>query len=365
MACANGCSAGACKPATCTLGAWTAGTVDPGTDLGQYGMLALDAQGGLRAAYYDNTNHILKLAYRPAGGSWTTSVIDNTADAGMGSWIAVDASGGTHVAYFEQTHGKVRYAHQASPAGSWSIEEQIESDQAWAPSIAVDPQGGIVMSYFDTTAGSLKVAYRPAAGAWGTTVVDSNAFDKTRMEFDSQWMTSLVLDSRGGRHIAYYDYIHGAIQYAYQPAGGAWSHSTIDAVGSFGGAPSLTIDRQDGLHVAYHHGTAASTGELKYAYLPLGGTWTTKVVDSSANAGRYSSIALDAQGGLHIVYNDGSILKYADRPSGGAWTTGTLENLNETPFTESLVVDPSGALHTVFYHFTTQTFKYADRPCAP
>lgn len=58
-----------------------------------------------------------------------------------------------------------------------------------------------------------------------------------------------------------------------------------------------------------------TNADLKYAAKPPGGAWTTTTVDSAGEIGEYTSLAVDAAGGVHISYLDGTNaeLRYAYR----------------------------------------------------
>lgn len=68
----------------------------------------------------------------------------------------------------------------------------------------------------------------------------------------------------------------------------------------------IALDSNGFAHICYAEGGGFqfnSTTALKYA-TNKSGSWTTAIVDNSAEVGGYSSIALDANNKVHISYYD-------------------------------------------------------------
>lgn len=79
--------------------------------------LALNAAGGVHTSYHQIVEGEAALvhAYRETDGTWATSVIES----GLGfqkwntyTWLALDADGGAHAGYYDATDGDLRYAHR-------------------------------------------------------------------------------------------------------------------------------------------------------------------------------------------------------------------------------------------------------------
>ena len=92
--------------------------------------------------------------------------------------------------------------------------------------------------------------------------------------------------------------------------------------------------------------------------------WTIETVDTSADIGRSTGIALDSSGNPHIVYGDddaGSV-KYATR-SGGSWTIEVIEasiGRQRTPY--GIAIDSNGVPHVCYGQAGDQDqVKYANR----
>ncbi len=104
------------------------------------------------------------------------------------------------------------------------------------------------------------------------------------------------------------------------------SSATVDPdyIGAF---PSLAAAPDGRLHASYYakfDWNQLGGGALRHAVLQ-NGAWTPEVVDGnvydqSVDVGRYTSIAVDGDGGIHIAYWDVTnfVLKYATLPAGGS-----------------------------------------------
>jgi hypothetical protein len=87
---------------------------------------------------------------------------------------------------------------------------------------------------------------------------------------------------------------------------------TLDPVTLVDGSVSIVIDSAGVLHIAYYDVT---NGDLKYATGTVAGGFTYEVVDSNADVGVDNDIVLDASGKPHIAYYDATTgdLKYAHK----------------------------------------------------
>lgn len=89
------------------------------------------------------------------------------------------------------------------------------------------------------------------------------------------------------------------VKYAYRPAGGSWSTQAL-ATGP-GDETSIAVDAQGGVHITYYDHLVMALG---YAYKAAGRLWSVQIHDYyppgvSLN-GRYTSVVVDALGGVHV-----------------------------------------------------------------
>ena len=156
------------------------------------------------------------------------------------------------------------------------------------------------------------------------------------------------------------------------PAAHAWSFTTrtwqpvaVDQTGTVGRYSSLAVDASGHVHVSYFDDT---NGELKYATCAASCTtaanWQSIAVDQGG-VGAYASLALDRSGGLHVSYSDVSLndLKYAtcaaSCTTAGNWATVAVDQSGFVGDYTSLAVDGSGRVHVSYSDGTNVDLKYA------
>ena len=135
-----------------------------------------------------------------------------------------------------------------------------------------------------------------SGGAVPSTIVDSSGTVGVH--------TSIAIDSRGYKHISYYDETNKDLKYATDKSG-SWVTTTVDSSGNVGQYTSIAIDSYDNVHISYYDQTGS---DLKYATCSSGCTtasnWADVTVDTTGDVGRYSSIAIDSNDAVHISYSE-------------------------------------------------------------
>ena len=104
---------------------------------------------------------------------------------------------------------------------------------------------------------------------------------------------SLALDQAGHPHISYHCHV-GDLRYARLDSSG-WHIETVYGDVGVGFYTSLVLDEEGNPRISYYDD---ATHELRVAYRDAG-AWYSTFVDSD---GRWSSLALDQQGRLHVSY---------------------------------------------------------------
>ena len=244
---------------------WSVVTVDAVESVGFYGSLAVDGSGRLHLSYWDFTNRDLKYATCAAAcaiaANWQTVTVDAAGDVGEYTSLAVDGTGHAHVSYYDNSNDDLKYATCAADCA--------------------------------------------AAASWQTATVDAGG--------NVGRYTSLAVGAGERLHVSYYDDSNLDLKYATCAGacttGATWQAATVDAAGNVGRDNSLGVDANGRLHISYFD---ESSFDLRYATCAAACTtpanWQATTVDAAGVVGTYTSLAVDANGRVHVSYVNGSSL---------------------------------------------------------
>lgn len=137
--------------------------------------------------------------------------------------------------------------------------------------------------------------------------------------------------------------------------GDNWITMSIDSENDVGQFSSIAVDAEGNVHISYYD---ATMGRLMYAFTSEG-AWVIQVGDNVGNVGQYSSIAVDSNGSAHISYYDATNghLKYATN-SGGIWSTSVIDNNPNVGQYSSITLDSSDKVHISYYDANNGNLKY-------
>ena len=246
---------------------WTIEVADAGCGStcalnGYFPSLALDSSGNPHVSYYGNSgginNGYLKYAVK-SGGTWQTQIVDTDGDSGNETSIAVDASGRPHIAYVRYpsllSHGPNTLKYAAKVGKAWTIEVVDTSGRMTFCSIALDSSGNPRISYHEWNLGSLLYAAK-SGGVWKTEPVDQPA------NVDVGRYSSLAVDPKtNSPQVSYFDISSRVLKYA-ASNGQNWLTQVVDFNGDVGRFSRLALDPSGGVHISYYD---ATTYSLKYA----------------------------------------------------------------------------------------------------
>jgi hypothetical protein len=302
--------------------------------------------------------------------SWQAITLDAGDMVGTTSSLALDADGQVHVTYHDFINGDLKYAvcsAGCAALGNWQAIVVDASPGAVGEysSLLVESGGRLHVSYYSAGAGDLKYATCASdcgvPASWVSTFAETTDF--------AGFYTSLARDADGRLHVSYFESLHGDLGYATcaslctDPA--SWQSDIVDysATGETGSTnSSLAVDAEGRLHVMYYESSGTN---LKYATCPSAcetyENWEAIVVGAGV-LGQYPSLELDPSGRLHVSYfRSDADLGYATCPAAcelpESWQHLTVDDLGGA-YT-SLALDASGRLHVSYYDNTSFDLEYA------
>ncbi len=136
---------------------------------------------------------------------------------------------------------------------------------------------------------------------------------------------------------------------------GAWQTETVDDGIEVGKYTSVAVDSNGGIHVSYYD---EFHEDLKYAYYN-GSQWEIEFVDAAGSVGLYSSIDIDSENRPAISYRDegNTTLKYAYKDNGN-WDTETVDWNENVGTHTSLKLDAQDRPY-IAYFFQTNVMYLA------
>jgi hypothetical protein len=166
---------------------------------------------------------------------------------------------------------------------------------------------------------------------------------------------SLAVDPDGRPALTYYDDRAGDLVFA-SFDGKRWNLERAVSKGDAGKFSSLAFDAQGRPHVSFLQQESPTSGAVRYAVRD-GKKWVVEDVGTLGDlvlgmtgARRNTSLALDAVGVPHIAFSDRSGLRYAVRSQSG-WDVQDVVTAGERPLGQlvDLALDETGTPHLAFY----------------
>jgi hypothetical protein len=230
---------------------------------------------------------------------WTVEPVASGFEADMLD-LEQDSSGTEHLVYYDGSTNEIEYRRRTAP-GVW--EDGLFPYQGSLPQLDFDPvDAKAYVLFVENVTGNLKLAWRGAGGAWTSDTAMSTGGMAHRLSFE-------MLD--GTAHIALTNAACEVMYRHFDMDGFSYTIPLDGCVGPDIADPSLAL-RSDGLpRITYN-----LDGELYYALTPDTFDWGAQLVDnSSANVGKWSSLALAADGTPHVSYQNTTegALEYASK----------------------------------------------------
>jgi len=344
-------------PAWCQSG-WHTEVVDGGDGKGDVGYspsLAIDVQGNLHIAYYDQSHDSLSYAYRGKDDKiWSKMIVERHTGSFLS--LAVDSKGFPHISCVGKWEDGLHYDYwdgqtwhkQIIDPGKVDYYNSIQLDANDNPRISYylyhSPEGHYILH--------LKYAFFDGR-QWFIQTVD-------RSQGTGKW-NSMALDHDGNPHIAYSAVGRGDLLYAAWN-GSQWSYGDADSrrlTGTYVGVGnSIDLDSAGNPHIASFDITRKT---VRYTYWD-GKKWDAEIVDQlgDKNEGDHVSLKMDAGGHPHLAYYDAltGVLKYAVRDAAG-WHIQIADHNGNVGLNPSLYLDRQGTPFIAYYDATNGVLKLA------
>jgi hypothetical protein len=318
----------------CAHGALT-NTTTPGSAGAFSPTIAVDAAGTSHAIYSAGGTRQLRYAARGRSGNWPAAWDDIPGAVGENPSLAIDKAGGLH---FVAGGGAVIYGYLPAGNMTWQVVS-VESGVAIgaSSSIAIADDGTVHIVYYRSADQTLRHGRKGTP--WMLEDVGTNVGQRCDLAFAG---TTL--------HVSSFDNVNN-LWHSMLEAGGAWENVMItDLTGSAllsTASTSIAVDREGTVHVVYSD-LVLGFDDLRYVYRS-GGSWTSPaVIDAAGRAtGAYPDLAIDPFDRLHVAYRTTATpeLRYATKDAGMTSWALTPQPPSTSGVAPSIAIDPLGNVH--------------------
>jgi uncharacterized phage-like protein YoqJ len=229
------------------------------------------------------------------------------------------------------------------------------SGDSWTPSIAIDSQDNIYVVWEDETPGNFEIFLKKSTNG-GTSWTQKRL---TRTSGDS-WDPSIAIDSQDNIYVVWEDETPGNWEIFLKKStngGTSWTQKRLTWTSSCSWTPSIAIDSQDNIYVVWDDCTSGNY-EIFLKKSTNGGTnWTQKRLTWNSGDSEYSSIAIDSQDNIYVVWedetpgNDEIFLKKSTN-GGTSWTQKRLTRTSDDSWTPSIAIDSQDNIYVVWEDYT-------------
>jgi hypothetical protein len=267
--------------------------------------------------------------------------------------IAVSASGTVAVAY--HNHDWEDAAVALNTGGSWSIQRiDDQGHDGWDPSVAFAPDGLIHVFSIDPSQFGATESIEHAqmsGGAWEVESIGAGAQPY-------EWGTDLAIDAQGVLHAVYFDQGSQDLIYASNDGMG-WTLTPIYEQGDAGRFATIAVDADDEPHVAFFQTDGAVTesgptpGNIVYGS-HSGGAWLFQTVGTvqehvlGMDAARRTVALSLTPTTSHIAFIDSAKLQLVRITGTEVLSTTIVEAGDEPLLVVSMEVDGQDRPHLVY-----------------
>ena len=282
-------------------GVWTETIIDNNPNSAHHPSIAIDRFGALHIAYIDSDNDILRYATN-ASGQWVLTTLGSATydnDDHRGTAIVIHpVTNAVHIVTSTNDNTYRDLVHHTNETGSWvntTITNTL-SDEGHDPSMAMDSDGNIYVAYYcDDGCSDLRMSSR-INGVWQNETIAGNVASS-----GSNWnvgaQSDIAIDSQDTIHIVS-NYVNNRRVYLHSGTPGSWTETELTS-GSTSWWPTIAIDSNDVLHVAYHK--EAPNRDLMYM-TNASGSWSTPIAVDNNWGGWGSDMVIDQNDDLFIAH---------------------------------------------------------------
>ena len=296
--------------------------------------------------------------------SWEIQTVDTSDNTGFNTSIELDSNNYPHISYIRNsaTDDNDNLMYAKYNGSGWEIQI-VEQGYVRTYSTGIDiyndqPHIVYIRCINNTESNpNNRVRYAEYNGTgWEIQYVDSDTGYV-------QW-PSIVVESNGEIHIAYGqtgDIQYPALKYAHYNGSG-WTVEVVYNPGNYRGEAYTSIDLD---FSGYPHISWYQEGDLDLRYAKYNGSdWEIQLVESAGNVGAWTSLKVDSSGNPHIAYvvHDSNQIKYAYY-NGTGWEIQVVYDMSDESiypgFSPSLELDAQENPLISFYDKDSQDLKIA------
>jgi hypothetical protein len=320
---------------------------------------ALDEDGVVHIAFLSEDEHGHVYYANNASGSFETVQVSEGYYYGPVD-IALDLNGTPYIAYHD--HQETAFMPELGDevvaylnSGAWELTTvKHPGHDGWDNSIIIDRNGAWHTAAIDPSQFGSQDGVEYATNASGSIEVTSVGSGPVKYEFG----TSIQLKSDGRPAITYYNDVDQRLEYAELDDGG-WTIMVVDGEGDAGRYSSLAFDAEGNPHISYYVATSQTTGIVRYAWWD-GASWQLEDVDTLENiqmghvgARKITALVIGSDGMSHLAYTDQDRLVYARRGDSG-WASQEVAQAGDLPLGQlvELEIDGEGNPHLIWFEPT-------------
>ncbi|MFA5386929.1 MAG: hypothetical protein WC322_00850 [Candidatus Paceibacterota bacterium] len=309
------------------------------TAWGTQRKIVRDSNGNLHATYYKIISYAESIFYAKSsdnGETWTETQLTSGESLQVLPSIAIDSNDHIHIVWIGTHSGsplnlQVRYIKYTT---SWQSIENLTSDDSYeqvsAPSIAIDSNDYVHIVWSGKHSGSTyyQIRYIKYTDSW-------QSVENLTSESYHQYAPSLAVDSNDYLHVAWYGTCASSTVYTqirYIKYTTSWqSIETLTSGDYHQEVPSLAVDSKNYVHIAWLGNISGSSYD-QIRYIKYTDSWQSveNLTSDDSYDQQFPSIAIDGNNYLYVAWSGA----YSDSPTykqiryiknTGSW--GSISNL--------------------------------------